>query len=135
MGYMRNHLATVSTAAFAAVLTGLWPWFAGWTGLLDFIFLMAVPIAWFMALTCWLAQKSADYVAKNSPHEPEKKSSEQIDTAKAELSSELDSLRKSVEVKDGEIERLRGQVSALQTRVQIEELRAEIADLKAMAKA
>lgn len=132
---MRNHLATVSTAAFAAVLTGLWPWFAGWTGLLDFIFLMAVPIAWFMALTCWLAQKSADYVKKNSPREPEKKSSEQIDTAKAQLSSELDSLRASVKVKDDEIERLRGQVSKLETRVQIEALRAEIADLKAMAKA
>lgn len=135
MGYLRNHLATVSTAAFAAVLTGLWPWFAGWTGLLDFIFIMAVPISWFMALTCWLAQKSADYVRDHPSHEPEKKSSEQLGAAKAELSSELDSLRASVRVKDGEIERLRSQVSSLETRVQIEALRAEIADLKAMARA
>ena len=27
MGYLRNHLATVTTGAFAAVLTGLWPYF------------------------------------------------------------------------------------------------------------
>jgi len=153
MGYMRNHLATVSTAAFAAVLTGLWPWFSGWTGLLDFIFLMAVPIAWFMALTCWLAQKSADYVKDHSEHADTKNKelesmSERVDklkeqsddrkeqdSAKAELSSELDSLRANAKVKDDEIERLRGQVSKLETRVQIEALRAEIADLKAMAKA
>lgn len=130
MGYLRNHLATVATAAFAAVLTGLWPWFSGWTDLLDFIFIMAVPISWFMALTCWLAQKSADYVKS----EPEKKSSEIVE-AKAELGSELDSLRATVQVRDAEIQELRRRVSALETRVQIEALRAEIADLKAMARA
>ena len=131
MGYLRNHLATVATAAFAAVLTGLWPWFAGWTDLLDFIFIMAVPISWFMALTCWLAQKSADYVKDTS--EPEKKSSEIVE-AKAELDSELDSLRATVQIKDAEIQELRKRVSTLETRVQIEALRAEIADLKAMAR-
>lgn len=129
MGYLRNHLATVATAAFAAVLTGLWPWFSGWTDLLDFIFIMAVPISWFMALTCWLAQKSADYVSSG----PEKKSSEIVE-AKAELGSELDSLRATVQVRDAEIQELRDRVSALETRVQIEALRAEIADLKAMAR-
>ena len=136
MGYLRNHLATVSTAAFAAVLTGLWPWFAGWTDLLGLIFTMAVPIAWFMALTCWLAQKSADYVKARAP---EKKSSEPAESGleqeKAELSSEIDSLKATVRVKDGQIERLEGMVSALETRVQIEALRAEIADLKAAARA
>ena len=131
MGYLRNHLATVATAAFAAVLTGLWPWFSGWTDLLDFIFIMAVPISWFMALTCWLAQKSADYVKDTS--EPEKKSSEIVE-AKAELDSELDSLRATVQIKDAEIQELRKRVSTLETRVQIEALRAEIADLKAMAR-
>ena len=131
MGYLRNHLATVATAAFAAVLTGLWPWFAGWTDLLDFIFIMAVPISWFMALTCWLAQKSADHVKDMS--EPEKKSSEIVE-AKAELDSELDSLRATVQIKDAEIQELRKRVSTLETRVQIEALRAEIADLKAMAR-
>lgn len=133
MGYLRNHLATAATAAFAAVLTGLWPWFAGWTELLDFIFLMAVPISWFMALTCWLAQKSADYAKSHSPG-PEKKSSE-LAEAKEELGSELDSLRATVKVRDAEIDELRGRVAALETRVQIEALRAEIADLKAMARA
>ena len=132
---MGNHLATVSTAAFAAVLTGLWPWFAGWTDLLDFIFIMAVPISWFMALTCWLAQKSADYVKSHPSHEPEERGAEQIGAAKADLSSELDSLRASAKGKDDKIEELERRIAALETRVQIEALRAEIADLKAMAKA
>lgn len=66
MGYMRNHLATVSTAAFAVVLTGLWYWFLGFAPALNFIFIMAVTITWFLALMCWLAQKSADYAHKPS---------------------------------------------------------------------
>ena len=52
MGYLGNHLATVTTGVFAAVLTGLWPWFNGWTTLLDFIFIMAVPINWFLTFMC-----------------------------------------------------------------------------------
>ena len=66
MGYMKNHLATVSTAAFAVVLLGLWYWFLGFAPELNFIFIMAVTITWFLALMCWLAQKSADYVHKPS---------------------------------------------------------------------
>ena len=66
MGYMGNHLATVSTAAFAAVLTGLWFYFNDYAPVLNFVFTMAVPITWFLALMCWLAQKSADYVHKPS---------------------------------------------------------------------
>lgn len=66
MGYMRNHLATVSTAAFALVLTGLWFYFLDYAPILHFVFIMAVPITWFLALTCWLAQKSTDYSHKPS---------------------------------------------------------------------
>ncbi len=66
MGYMGNQLATVSTGAFAAVLTGLWFYFIDWAPVLNFIFTMAVPITWFLTLMCWLAQKSADYVHKLS---------------------------------------------------------------------
>ena len=62
MGYMGNHLATISTAAFAAVLTGLWFYFIDFAPALNFVFIMAVPITWFLAITCWLAQKSVDYV-------------------------------------------------------------------------
>ena len=78
MGYLRNHLATVVTGAFAAVLTGLWPWFIYDLGvpLLNFIFIMAVPITWFLTIMCWLSQKSADYVHKHdtthSQHEKKK---------------------------------------------------------------
>ena len=64
MGYMGNQLATVSTGAFAAVLTGLWFYFLDFAPVLNFIFTMAVPIIWFLTLMCWLAQKSADYGPK-----------------------------------------------------------------------
>ena len=68
MGYWKNHMATIITAGFAAVLTGLWPPFYDYAPILNFVFIMAVPITWFMALTCWLSQKSADY-ATNHGHE------------------------------------------------------------------
>ena len=75
MGYLGNHLATIVTGVFAAVLTGLWPIFVDFAPLLEFVFIMAVPITWFLTLMCWLAQKSADYGHKHmSQHAHEKKS-------------------------------------------------------------
>ena len=62
MGYLHNHLATVVTGVFAAVLTGLWPLFVDFAPILNFVFLMAVPITWFLTLMCYLAQKSNDYI-------------------------------------------------------------------------
>ena len=64
MGYLGNHLATVVTGVFAAVLTGLWPYFVDFAPILDFVFIMAVPITWFLTLMCWLSQRSADYMKK-----------------------------------------------------------------------
>ena len=163
MGYLRNHLATVATGAFAAVLTVLWPLFNGLTPLLDFIFLMAVPITWFLTITCWLAQKSVDYVnihhSSSASHkiDIEKKSlsnnnnnlksstttlysadgkqvtSNQLKVAKTELSVELDTLRNTVKIKDTEIERLKQEIANLETLVQIESLKTELANLKALA--
>lgn len=136
MGYLGNHLATVATAAFAAVLTALWPYFEDLAPQLGFIFLMAVPIAWFMALTCWLAQKSADYA-----HGGEKKSSAApapqpvpgIAGIRRDLAAELEEVREAARLKDGEIERLNREISNLQTLVQIESLKAELANLKVLA--
>lgn len=79
MGYLGNHLATVSTGVFAAILTALWPWFVYDLGstILNFVFIMAVPITWFLTLMCWLSQKSADYAHRHSAahgrHEEKKK--------------------------------------------------------------
>ena len=70
MGYLYNHLATVVTGVFAAVLTGLWPVFVDFAPILNFVFLMAVPITWFLTLMCYLAQKSNDYVKKSHNTKP-----------------------------------------------------------------
>ena len=70
MGYLCNHLATVICAIFAGVLSALWAAMVPTYPVLHPVFVMAVPITWFMVLTCWLAQKSTDYM--HSPHHDEK---------------------------------------------------------------
>ena len=68
MGYLYNHLATVVCGVFAGVLTVLWPIMVDYADILNFIFIMAVPIMWFLTLMCWLAQKSTDYVHNRIDH-------------------------------------------------------------------
>lgn len=153
MGYLGNHLATVVTGVFAAVLTGLWPYFVDFAPILNFVFIMAVPITWFLTFTCWISQKSADYMHKHEAHtsHSEKKSlsnlqttqiytsdgkqvsSTEIKVAQNELSGELNKLKESVKLKDSEIERLNQEISNLQTLVQIESLKTELANLKMLA--
>ncbi|MDH3361308.1 MAG: hypothetical protein OEW86_09900 [Nitrosopumilus sp.] len=151
MGYLGNHLATVSTGIFAAVLTGLWA-FWDLSPVLDFVFLMAVPITWFMVFTCWISQKSTDYMHNHAPSHArtEKKSLintqtiqtttsgnqiglSEIKQVQSELSTELNSLKEFVKLKDGEIERLNQEILNLQTLVQIESLKAELTNLKMLA--
>ena len=151
MGYWGNHMATIITGAFAVVLTALWPAFYDYAPILNFIFIMAVPITWFMVLTCWLSQKSVDYTTKHS-HEHEvhqKKSLSSTQTAQVEipkkinlleikqiqdeLSTDLNELKSSVELKDSEIERLNQEILNLKTLVQIESLKAELANLKILS--
>jgi hypothetical protein len=74
MGYANNHLATIVTGAFALVLTGIWAPMVDYAPNLNFIFIMAVSITWFMVLICWLSQKSADYTTNHShTHETHQK--------------------------------------------------------------
>ncbi len=150
MGYAGNHLATLVTGVFAAVLTGLWPWFMDFAPLLNFVFIMAVPITWFMAFTCWISQKSTDYMHNHAPAHSEEQHSGNVQTIETtttgaqisiseikriqnELSLELNSVRESVKIKDSEIERLNQEISNLQTLVQIESLKTELANLKMLA--
>ena len=151
MGYAHNHLATIVTGAFALVLTGIWAPMVDYAPNLNFIFIMAVPITWFMVLTCWLSQKSADYTTNHShTHEVhQKKSLSSTQTAQVEipkqvnlleikqiqgqLSGELNELKSSVELKDSEIERLNQEILNLKTLVQIESLKAELANLKILS--
>ena len=61
MGHVNNHLATLVCGVFAAVLTGLWPLMIDFAAVLNIIFLMAVPIMWFLTFIVWIAQKAAVY--------------------------------------------------------------------------
>ena len=61
MGLVKNHLATLVCGVFAVVLTGLWPLMIDFAEVLNIIFMMAVPIMWFLVFICWIAQKAADY--------------------------------------------------------------------------
>jgi hypothetical protein len=152
MGYFGNNLATLVTGVFAATLTGLWPYFVDFAPLLNFIFIMAVPITWFMTFTCWISQKSTDYMHNHAPSHSESTSlvSTQIIETKttgnqvglseikqiqSELSAELTNVKESVKIKDSEIERLHQEISNLETRVQIESLKTELTNLKMLASA
>jgi len=66
MGYLGNHLGTLVMGVFAAILTGLWPVFMEFAPILNFIFMMAVPIAWFITFMFWIVQKGADASHKYS---------------------------------------------------------------------
>ena len=151
MGYARNHLATIVTGAFALVLTGIWAPMVDFAPDLNFVFIMAVSITWFMVLTCWLSQKSVDYANNHShAHEVHQKKSlsntqtvqveipkqinlSEIKQIQNELSGELNQLKSSVELKDSEIERLNQEILNLQTLVQIESLKSELANLKILS--
>ena len=152
MGYFHNHLATLSVGAFAAVLTGLWPYFIDFAPILNFTFIVVVPITWFLTLMCWVSQKSTDYMHKNTPeHTNDQKKSlsntqtivytstgnqvglSNIKQAQNELSFELNDLKESMKLKDSEIERLNREISNLQTLVQIESLKTELSNLKMLA--
>ena len=69
MGYVFNHLATLVCGIFASVLTVLWPMFVDFDKVFDVVFILAVPIMWFLTVVCFVAQRSADYM-----HEPSHKS-------------------------------------------------------------
>ena len=153
MGYLGNHLATVVTGGFAAVLTVLWPYFVDFAPVLDFIFMMAVPITWFLTFMCWISQKSTDYGHKHTSQTTHEKKSlnkplqvaqvytadgkqasqSEIKEAKTELTEDLNSLKETVKIRDDEIERLNQEISNLQTLVQIESLKTELANLKMLA--
>ena len=66
MGYFGNHLATLVMGVFAAILTGLWPVLTDFAPILNFVFMMAVPITWFLTFMCWIVQKGTDYSHKYS---------------------------------------------------------------------
>ncbi len=150
MGYLKNHLATLVMGVFAAVLSGLWLYFNGFAPVLDFIFLMAVPISWFLVAVLWLAQVSTNYMhppgsehahdGEAQPtvvHASEEGASEsavdQVQAARAELTGELEDLKKNIKMKDSEIDSLKKQIENLETRVEIESIRAELANLRSLA--
>ena len=127
MGHVNNHLATLVCGVFAAVLTGLWPLMVNFAPILNFVFIMAVPIMWFLTFIVWIAQRAADYNHVQS-HD-EKKSSDELSTE--ELNTHKDNLKDINS--DAEITRLKKEIEHLKTRVEIESIRAEIYNLKMLA--
>ena len=71
MGLFYNQLATLVCAVFAAVLTLLWPMFVDYAEVFDILFLLAVPIMWFLTLICFVSQISTDWA--HGSHKPSKK--------------------------------------------------------------
>ena len=71
MGLVYNHLATLVCGVFASVLTLLWPMFVDLSPVYDLVFILAVPIMWFLTVVCFVSQISADYM---HGHEPSHKS-------------------------------------------------------------
>ena len=127
MGHVNNHLATLVCGVFAAVLTGLWPLMVDFAPILNLVFIMAVPIMWFLTFIVWIAQRAADYNHVQS-HD-EKKSSDELSTK--ELNTYKDDLKDINS--DAEIARLKKEIEHLKTRVEIESIRAEIYNLKMLA--
>jgi len=76
MGYVFNHLATLVCGVFASVLTLLWPMLVDYAEALDVVFILAVPIMWFLTAVCFVAQRSADYM--HGSHKPSKKPSKKL---------------------------------------------------------
>ena len=131
MGHVNNHLATLVCGVFAAVLTGLWPLMVDFAPILNLVFIMAVPIMWFLTFIVWIAQRAADYNHVQS-HD-EKKSSDELSTK--ELTTYKDNLKQNLKDinSDAEITRLKKEIEHLKTRVEIESIRAEIYNLKMLA--
>ena len=140
-----GHIPTIVVTCLASALTILYFVLPDAT---HFAMIVFVAAAWFLAIICWLAQKSADYITNGGygGHEEKKKlvntsnhqqtvqvTSNQIKQAKVKLGAELDELRDIVKNKDSEIENLKNEIANLQTLVQIESLKTELANLKALA--
>ena len=131
MGHVNNHLATLVCGVFAAVLTGIWPLMVDFAPILNLVFIMAVPIMWFLTFIVWIAQRAADYNHVQS-HD-EKKSSDELSTK--ELNTYKDDLKDNLKDinSDAEIARLKNEIEHLKTRVELESIRAEIYNLKMLA--
>ena len=134
MGYVKNHLATLVSAVWAAVLTGLYFPLVDFAPSLSFIFTMAVPIMWFMVFIIWIAQLAADRNHGAVHSHDEKKNHEltpkEITTYKLDLEKDLSDV---TDAKDDEILHLKKEIENLKTKVEIETIRAEIYNLKMLA--
>ena len=71
MGLFYNQSATLVCAVFAAVLTLLWPMFVDLSPVFDLVFILAVPIMWFLTAVCFVSQISTDWA--HGSHKPSKK--------------------------------------------------------------
>lgn len=150
MGYLYNQLATVVSGIFAIVLVILWIFLGPTFPVLQFVFIMAIPIMIFLVITCWFSQKSADYSTSNPSHimkneeislerynnmiTPPKRDKmlmeEELMEVKSEFGEEIKVLRSKADLKDDQIIALEKQIKELETQVQVEVVRTELIKLK-----
>ena len=86
-----NQLATLVCGVFAAILTLLWPMFVDYAEVFDLVFILAVPIMWFLTAVCYVSQKSADYMHGTHPvaksTNPSKSSKKVMYTAEGKIAA------------------------------------------------
>ena len=134
MGYVRTNLATLVSGVWAVVLTGLYFALVDFAPQLQFVFIMAVPIMWFMVFVVWIALLAEDRNHGADHSHDEKKNNEltekEITTYKLGLEKDLSDVH---DAKDEEITHLKNEIENLKTKVEIETIRAEIYNLKMLA--
>ena len=134
MGYVKNHLATLVSGVWAAILTGLYFPLVDFAPSLSFIFTMAVPIMWFMVFVIWIAQLAADRNHGADHSHDEKKNNEltekEITTYKLDLEKDFSDIR---DAKEKKISHLKKEIENLMAKFEIEIIRAEIYNLKMLA--
>ena len=103
--------------------------------ILHVVFLMAVPIMWFLVFITWIAQKAADYNhgptgvhTRDEKKNKDELSTQDLITYKLSLGEYLKDVNS-----EAEIARLKKEIEHLKTRVEIESIRAEIYNLKMLA--
>ena len=150
MGYLKNHLATLVMGVFAATLSALWPYFNGFAPVLDFIFLMAVAVSWFLVIVLWLAQMSTNYMhgpghaghavssapvisaaaEAGSPETVGVVGGDEMESRRSDLFIEVDDLKNDHTLSEEDARSMQQRIDAAETDAEIEDIAQEISRIR-----